>query len=1155
MDPDETHVSAHANWLDINGDGLTDFVSAKPVADEHGIWSGYWTVRLNSGGVLGPRIVTDSRRGIEKCTDATTSHLDADCDDRWNAPYESQFHAADTNNDGQSELLVPRGFAARICILHSYPYLGKPKRDYYCAEDPITLDRGPIPTDFDVGRDTIKPIYGADGAGRYRGSFDPSAYFMDSVHFVQTGPVSVEVRVANTPVIKGGFTAAMDLYGDGLQDQVSMLGYPFRPSPSGDSTLSGYAFIDTVTPRGDLSHCRMALRSPILIAVRKPFLSENLGSGARPGQGSLLPDFLSTVSNALGHQTVWNYSVLSSQAGRAAGELPLYSVPADAASRYIDNRHIYFTSSMPVVADMKQSDGLGAFRRWTYGYSEAMYNLLGRGFQGFRKISVEDESTGLRTTTAFYQKYPLTGQLEWVETSPRSTPTQLVSREDYIWRCNRSSRADTTACAVTPGSNPVRFPFLDTKESRQYDLTTGWEVGRSLEISAGSDCNVSFESTSGFDAYGNLTSKTVQQFDSVGNTDGYRPYVARQCERTVNTYVSTTRNWWLDKLSKTVRTTQVNYAAGHALPSGVSAPEQTLTTDYTWNTDRTLGSETVQSGVANQQRVSTYAYANPTNYGLPTSVTVVASGDDANGSRVTSTSYTADGYFPETVTNALLHVTSAVVRARDGQPTQVTDPNGLRTITTYDAFGFATRVKYRGALDSQFLAPDKQAALNWCSGDCGLARAVFKATVVQDGSPVQRSYQDALGRTLRSSSTLFDGTLSQSDTLYYSRGLVSAQSEPYRPGEAVSWTLFVDYDALGRPTSKSVPQQHSDNRGDRVTTYTYRGRRTDIQVCGSTGTGTCLSMSRTTDSLGRNVETVDALDGNTRYWFDANGNPAAIEDVSGNVVRSSYNALGQRISNQDPNQGASSFSYNALGEVLSQTDARGIVTTTTYDKLGRPKTSSASIDVTGDNVADSVLDTWEYDPANGKGLPGQSLRTVNGVPERRDTPSYDALARPFETATVQNTGSIQRNWTAAVQYDGYYGRPKAQTSPNSETVWLRYSSYGHLYLESDANGSQTYRQLTASDARGQPTGETYGNGMVATRSYWPASGQLKQIAYSNGRQLDYQYDVYGNLRRQELNGGASVEILNYDDLHRLKQTQRNGGAGTTLVNLRIRCGR
>lgn len=279
----------------------------------------------------------------------------------------------------------------------------------------------------------------------------------------------------------------------------------------------------------------------------------------------------------------------------------------------------------------------------------------------------------------------------------------------------RSNRSDTTACAITPGSNPVRFPYLDQVETRHFDLDSGALYARVLEVNAdNSTCDAGWATASGFDAYGNLTAKTVQRFDSAGSTDGYRAYVARHCERARNTYTANASTWWLDRLDQSVRTTQISYASGHALPSGASAPEQTQVTTYTWNSNRTLASETLQPGVANQQRVSTYAYpASASNYGLPSSVTVAASGDSA-GNRVTSTTYTADGYFPASVTNALGHTASTTVRARDGQPTLVTDANGLRTLSSYDAFGFATRIQFRGKADAEYLAPDKQAALAWC---------------------------------------------------------------------------------------------------------------------------------------------------------------------------------------------------------------------------------------------------------------------------------------------------------------------------------------------------------------------------------------------------------------------------------------------------------
>ena len=81
---------------------------------------------------------------------------------------------------------------------------------------------------------------------------------------------------------------------------------------------------------------------------------------------------------------------------------------------------------------------------------------------------------------------------------------------------------------------------------------------------------------------------------------------------------------------------------------------------------------------------------------------------------------------------------------------------------------------------------------------------------------------------------------------------------------------------------------------------------------------------------------IDVLPGTvTKFWFDANGQAAVLQDVKGSQIKATYNAIGQRASVNDPNQGVSNFTYNALGEVLTQTDARAITSTTTYINGGK----------------------------------------------------------------------------------------------------------------------------------------------------------------------------------------------------------------------------
>ena len=452
----------------------------------------------------------------------------------------------------------------------------------------------------------------------------------------------------------------------------------------------------------------------------------------------------------------------------------------------------------------------------------------------------------------------------------------------------------------------------------------------------------------------------------------------------------------------------------------------------------------------------------------------------------------------------------------------------------------------------QTLAPDKHMIMAWCAvGGC-IDGGLYFIRNVQDGTPTTAAVFDQLGRPRRQRTRLMDDDDALVDTLYDHAGRVTQQSQPYRYGETIYWTQFTGYDVLGRVTQKIAPQANHDSRGNLKTTYVYSGRQTAIQVCGTADATTvdCLNLSRTTDSLGRYVETIDAKAGKTRFWYDGSGNALAIEDAKGNVIQAAYNALGQRTAVDDPNQGQWSFTYNALGEVLSQTDARAITTSMAYDKLGRPTQSSATYDVDGVAPLDTILDVFTYDPAYGKGLEGMHERKLNTVLQRRVQTVYDPLSRPI-TRTYDNATGTPGTFSSLTQdtvYDAYYGRPKGQGYGNGEALWLRYSAYGDLIRETDANSGADYRQVNAVDARGNPTDETLAGGnLTATRTYVPQTGQVASILYSsvadhNLRRLYYSYDVFGNLQSQALNLGASSETYTYDALHRLVNATRHGAA-------------
>lgn len=1168
-------------WTDLNGDGLDDLVWAKAGS------AGAWTVRFNTGAGLAPRTVFATNVGIERCG----SNSDLYCTNSGYSPWNAQqITTADIDGDGRAEILIPRRFAQQSCTpiyrdsnrCPNQPLVGGrlfPKQThlrasgaqgltacqevvYMCPEDPVTGTTGLGTTaTFDNG-DT-DPVSGLHQNGY--GSFDTSQYFMDALRLVETGSGNYALVQVPTSIISGDPLPAQDLYGDGLQDVMVSPGCGVKSSigcAHPVETASGSPVSPSSYPGG------YSFYTPAL------YINENQGASPSRNPDGITPqvsDMLAMVTNGMGAQTVWTYYPLGSSAGRDATELPLYTVPAGTGGRYVDDRHFYFTSSMPVVAEMAQSDGLGGFRNWRYGYSEAMYQARGRGFQGFHTITEEDEAEGVRTTTTFNQKFPLTNQpAQVVVTSLKRRWSDLsapLSREVFSWRCNRANRLDASACTPPNGTARVVFPFLDLKETWNYDASVADSASGSpallsyrAEVAADdATCTGGLSSSSSYDGYGNLTASTVLTYDGNGSApgdgaDGSREFVAVHCVRTRNAYATAdTANWWLDRLSSRTVTTAIAYNPTiHPLPTGVANPAQTVITSFRWNPNRTTAGETVQPGVPNQERITAYAYPTPS-YGLPSSVTVTASGDP-NGARTATTSYTADGYFSATVSNAVGHQVNTVTRPEDGQPSQITDANGLRTLLQYDAFGFNTKVQYRGATDAEYVAPDKQNSLSWCSSCLGASRT--RLATVQDGTPSHYVYADLLGRTVGEASRLADSTWSFVATQYDAVGRPIAQSEPYRSGTTAYWIRYAGYDLLGRPATKIAPQANQDGRGDRVTSYSYAGRTTRIVVCGTADADAtrCLRMSRSADSLGRYVETVDANGGVTEFWYDGAGNALAIRDPNGNVLSASYNALGQRTAVNDPNQGRWQFAYDALGELLAQTDARGIVTATGYDKLGRPVRRSATFDYDGVGADDAVVDTWSYDPSYGKGKEAGSSRLLNGVAQWSETNDYDPLSRP-RTRTVRQLRADNATTVSVAQgvaYDAYYGWPKARSFGNAELLWLRYSRYGDVVRESNGVDGSDYRVVNTVDARGNPTRETWSGGNITvSRAYLAQTGQVASIDYSSPsnptlRSFDYAYDVFGNLGQQDLNNGATRESYRYDSLQRLTEATRTGGASGTV---------
>ncbi|MGE3731244.1 MAG: RHS repeat-associated core domain-containing protein [Lysobacterales bacterium] len=890
-------------------------------------------------------------------------------------------------------------------------------------------------------------------------------------------------------------------------------------------------------------------------------INEGRGPGNQvnpDGKTPKLPELMSSATDALGVQSQWTYYPLSSKAGRGSSDLPLYQVPGPGPGRYVDERHFYFTSSMPVVSSLWQSNGVGGLNETRYGYEEAMYHGQGRGFQGFRAISVDDRTPGAetRSRTLFHQKFPLTGQIEQRETFAVVGGVQrgLLSSETLIWRCRSGVDAVPSRGAVCPSplvASPsgVWFPFVDSQTSTSFDLTTA-EAGGSAPLSEVRVVNAASEaaSASGFDVYGNLTARLRISRD-LGSVDLVEQREASQWQFAPADLGS----WWLDKLENQSETRTVVWAAGHAPPAGVNVGSQSLSTRFTWlpGSQRLLQTQTVQPGVAGQESTTTFSY---TGHGLPESTVVSSPSLTAlNNQRTTLFGYSLDGYFVSSTRNPAGHLSLARTRPRDGQVELATDPLNNTLMRVFDPFGqvIAEMSENPNTVPATVLAPDRRSALLRCINCDGAAGAVLKQVTVQEGTPTTTRYLDPLGRVVQSRSTIGAGGYSAVRSSYDAAGRAVSSTAPALNG-AVGVASTQSFDRLGRVLRKVEPA--GDGLVGRQSLYRYEGRRVRVRVrpdnqsaawdfaCATSIASQCFEVSREADSLGRIVRAYDQGGSRSRYWFDGAGNPSGIEGVDGQTTKAEYNALGQRVALSDPDMGAWSFQYDALGELVWQRDARGVVVTQSFDALGRLLTRDSSAVALGVFGSRSIADRWNYD-ASGPGLTDSASRSLAGIGTIwSQSYRYDPARRPFETQTQMY--QLAEPLIERVQYHSQYGWVKARDYPSGLSVATRNTKYG--VLKDIGDGNAIWYAETQWDARGNPTQQAFGNGIMATSSFISGSGQMKSRVLTAGTgatldRWDYQYDGLSNLSRSQRSYDAILrsESYVYDNRQRLITAARS----------------
>ncbi|AOT07731.1 RHS repeat-associated core domain-containing protein [Pseudoalteromonas luteoviolacea] len=1075
------HENAWARFYrfaDLNGDGLKDWFGwYKPKTNGSKLYVRYST----GGGSFSAPVYTGTNLHSRTFIFEERFGFGGDRESIRSAiipKYGDAIKVADIDADGKEELLMPSGIKVRGCHNVSHFEFRGSSVTELCGEEIYTET---VPS----GNGRIKSV---------AGSYDRSIY-----SFVKLELKDGNFVRSSTDFIGSIYQSAMvDAQGDGLPDLVFNYGCE-RGSSS--------------------SNCRFLDRTPTGYAEGKVNISRNYGTGSGTNGSRYRPvDLLNSVTNGEGLKSEWQYRPLSSSVSTGiTGLSKLYQSDTATVKGYQN-----FTSSMYVVNEFKQDNGIrGDFVR-RYAYRGALFNNQGRGFTGFRSIIEADITKGLITQSDFRQHFPYSGKLKRKATfalseypkngsALNSVENQAISQSETSWADNSNHKVSGVYNIYANSSYEVTRD-LDTKNVLVEKRTTVLSI----------------------DAYGNII-KSEQTLDD--NTGVVKTI-------TENTYQNNASNWWINKLVTSTVTKEFVSSRSSNDPyyqyRGSEKPLDSttrITTNYSNFNNARKAEKVVVSASSGEGHQTEYQF---NSYGLPTRTTKTARVyNDArwtNQSRSESISYTlnggsasASGYYVYEMVNAKGHKTRIITDPKTGLKKevhkQVNSTNYLTKNFGYDNYLRPYSQKIAGS-------PTLYTAVQR-AGNFAPSNAVKQIKTVAAGAPEQVVFIDKLGRTIRTMIMGQDNAWIMTDTTFNAKGYPLFESQPYKSGLTKYGVHYENYDVLGRVDRKVTDQQCSPFASGTMTAqYTYNGFKTNINVSESCYNIHLGEMSRSYNGLNQLIETVDALGGRTRYAYNGQGLPIVIRDANGFNILAKYDAFGNKLRVVDPNQGSTNFVYNGFGEVQRETRGNSKSVHYNVDVLGRIIKRNA----TGESSYSYTFDTRSY---------GQLSSSVgNGVTHSY---LYDNVGRPIS----HTVSGDNHSFTTKTFYDANYGRIKGMRYPNNLTLEYIYDDKGYQTETKNKASGYRFQQVTARDVFGAIQSQTLGNGLKTNTYYSRQTGQMVEhyTHKNNTNLLSIQYTAYdgfGNLKGMSVASGSIAdrneydETYQYDHLHRLKSNQIQG---------------
>lgn len=555
-----------------------------------------------------------------------------------------------------------------------------------------------------------------------------------------------------------------------------------------------------------------------------------------------------------------------------------------------------------------------------------------------------------------------------------------------------------------------------------------------------------------------------------------------------------------------------NRLISRTLASGtpIAATTQVAYADPFFAVPLTVVEPSVLSGYAKSR---TYVYGDTRFPLLPTAMKVAGyTPAGQTVSRAIGMAYNAsgqlsfiDGHRTDAIDTTTIEYWQCTTGGTCGQLKRIT--NALGQSATFDAYDGAGRLTHRTAIDGvvttySYNGRGKVSSITETAGTLtrttsftyDLASRLSTAslpsgqvlTYTWDGADQLISVSDQLGNTVaysydlrgnRTSQTVKDGggnIATQVSMVYNARSYLQSIT-------TAGGTTNIITDALGNPT------QVTDAKG---------------QV-----------SSNQFDSLNRLWKSINALSGTTTGSFNPAGDLNQLTTPNGAAFGFTVDDLGNQLQESSPDRGQVTKTYDAAGNLKTRTDARGVTVAYGYDAMNRltQVTYPSSVENT----------TYTYDACR----PGRLCQVEDA--SGTHAYQYDLLGR-----------QSQEIWTASAALGGHafttsytwtpFDQPSTITSPSGRVVTYSYDAIGRV--SGVSSGSQTLVSGRTYRADGSLASQTFGNGIVESRTY-DTAGRLVTWQIGGIETRSYGRDPNGNIT--SITAGGVTRSYGYDAIDRL----------------------